>query len=141
MALTAFGAIGAKMPTHGMNYYASKVAVWVLVVLLSPQAVLPAICCCARTLPECQCCCERPTQPTDRPCSPCPETCSCERSDSSIPTLPQRHSETGHDWAQSLSGAFLNPAEVQISLPLLADWPVRAISGSERCIAHCRLDL
>lgn len=140
MVLTAFGAIGAKMPTRGVNYCASKAAVWIAVVLVSPQAVAATTCCCASVGKESPLCCAGVTQATEQPCCPCPETCLCERPDFTFPTLPQRHSEAEHDWFQPLADAFLNSGGVQVYLPLLTDWPV-VISGSERCIAHCRLDL
>jgi hypothetical protein len=54
--------------------------------------------------------------------------------------LPERHSQAGHDLAQPLAGTSLNSGGLQVSPSLIADWPA-VVSGSERCIAHCRLDL
>lgn len=128
------------MLTYGVKYIVSKALVWLVAALLSLQAVSPAICCCAGIPSESQCCCQRTTQATDQPCCPCTETCSCERAEGSLPALPERPSQAGDDLAQPLAGTFLNSGEFQVCPSLAVDWPV-VISGSERCIAHCRFDL
>ena len=39
--------MGTEMLTRGMNYCASNTVVWVVVALVSLQAVSPSTCCCA----------------------------------------------------------------------------------------------
>ena len=127
------------MLTRGMKYSASNTVAWVVVVLVSLQAMSPATCCCASFLSESLRYCTCATQPTDRLCCLCPETCSCDQPDPSFPALPERHSQTGDDSAQPFASTSFNHGEFQISPLLAADWPI-TISGSDRCIAHCRLD-